>query len=60
MMKVDPSDYMGEEDDVQYSFTAYERARLPIPIIETEDEELMAEYIAQWHDDVPDIQITSY
>ena len=60
LLDINPREWDGEEVDVKYSYTADGKARLPAPIVDSDDEEVMADYIAKWFDDVPDISITEY
>ena len=45
---------------VSYTYTADAHCNVPVEILDTEDEELIAEWIAKWVHDVPDIGCLSY
>lgn len=50
MMKIDPSEYYGQQDRCSWLTLVDEHANLPLPILETEDDDFIREYIAQWYD----------
>lgn len=51
MLKVDPATYLGDCDRVDFTVTEEAHCNVPIPILETEDDELIREYIRNWEDD---------
>lgn len=50
MMKCDPSEYYGEQDRCSWRTLVDEHANIPVPILETEDDDFIRDYIAQWYD----------
>lgn len=62
MMKVDPNEYMGVNDRVDYMYKTEGHYNIPLPILETEDDEFIAEYITEWIDEVngEDVENISY
>lgn len=56
-MKDSPSEHY---DDVCYSYTEDTVCKVPQEVIDSEDDDLIADWIAQWENDAMDIQVTSY
>ena len=49
MLKVDPNKYDGITEKVYYTFYEDGKDHVPLAIIETEDEDLIRDYIAEWY-----------
>ena len=49
-----------EYREVDYSYRDRKTCRVPIEITDTEDEELIAEWIKKWIDDADDLEIVSF
>ncbi len=49
MLKVDPNKYDGVTDMVYYTFKEEAKDHVPLAILETEDDDLIREYIAEWY-----------
>ena len=60
LLDVDPKKYDGDMIDVDFVYEKDDKARLPDIVVDTEDEDLMAEYIAKWIDDLPEIKICGH
>lgn len=50
MMKVDPAEYYGEQERCSWRTLVDEHANIPLPVLETEDDDFIREYIAYWFD----------
>ena len=49
MLKVDPNKYDGVTENVYYTYSEDGKDHVPLAIIETEDEDLIRDYIAEWY-----------
>lgn len=59
-LDIDPSEYEGELLEVCYSYRKTTRTFVPSEVIDTNDDSVIAEWIAKWEDDADDIEIRSY
>jgi len=50
MLKVSPSEYMGECERVSFVTKQDASCHVPVPILELEDDELTKNWIAEWQD----------
>ena len=60
VMDIDPREYEGDLEEVFYSYRTEEKTMVPSEVLDTEDDDVIAEWIAKWENDVDDIQIVSY
>lgn len=60
VMDIDPREYEGDLEEVFYSYRTEEKTMVPSEVLDTEDDGVIAEWIAKWENDVDDIQIVSY
>jgi L-rhamnose isomerase len=60
VMDIDPREYEGDLEEVFYSYRTEEKTMVPSEVLDTEDDGVIAEWIAKWESDVVDIQIVSY